>query len=148
MDEDYVSVFLIQAQTPVVELEIVHRTGGVFKAPVGMGLLGRVINAIGDPIDDLGPLQYSRTAAYRSNYSRVLLSEAQLMSLLKRARLAIDALVPIGRGQRELIIGNRGTGKTALQWIPFCIKKGKMYFCIYVSIGQRQANLATNSTSP
>lgn len=141
LDEDYVSVFLIQAQTPVVELEIVHRTGGVFKAPVGMGLLGRVINAVADPIDDLGPLQYQELRPIEVTIPGII-ERSPINESLETGKLAIDALVPIGRGQRELIIGNRGTGKTALAVDTILHQKGKNVFCIYVSIGQRQANLA------
>ncbi len=141
LDEDFVSVFLIQAQVSVAELEIARRTGGVFKAPVGMGLLGRVVNAIGDPIDDLGPVQFQERRPIEVTIPGII-ERSPINQSLETGKLAIDALVPIGRGQRELIIGNRGTGKTALAVDTILHQKDKNVFCIYVSIGQRQANLA------
>ncbi len=141
LDEDFVSVFLIQAQTPVDELEIAKRTGGVFKAPVGMALLGRVVDALGDPIDDFGPLHYQELRPIEVTIPGII-ERSPINESLETGKLSIDALVPIGRGQRELIIGNRGTGKTALAVDTILHQKGKNVFCIYVSIGQRQANLA------
>lgn len=146
LGEDYVSVFLMQAQTPVAELEVAKRTGGVFKAPVGMGLLGRVVNAIGNPIDDLGDLQYSE---YRPIEVAIpgIVERSPINESLETGILVIDALVPIGKGQRELIIGNRGTGKTSVVLDTIIHQKiknqnSKPVYCVYVSIGQRQANLA------
>ena len=141
LDEDYVSVFLLQAQTPVKELEIVKRTGGVFKTPVGNGLLGRVVNAIGEPLDELGPLVFEQMRPIEVTIPGII-ERTPINESLETGKLAIDALVPIGKGQRELIIGNRGTGKTALAIDTILHQKGKNVFCIYVSIGQRQANLA------
>ncbi len=141
LDEDYVSVFLIQAQTPVVELEIAKRTGGVFKAPVGMGLLGRVISAIGDPIDDLGTLNYQELRPIEVTIPGII-ERTPINESLETGKLVVDALVPIGKGQRELIIGNRGSGKTSLVIDTILHQKGKNVICVYVSIGQRQANLA------
>lgn len=141
LDEDFVSVFLIQAQTPVDELEIAKRTGGVFKAPVGMALLGRVVDALGNPIDDFGPLHYQELRPIEVTIPGII-ERSPINESLETGKLSIDALVPIGRGQRELIIGNRGTGKTALAVDTILHQKGKNVFCIYVSIGQRQANLA------
>lgn len=141
LDEDYVSVFLIQAQTPVAELEIARRTGGVFKTPVGVGLLGRVINAIADPIDDLGPLVYQEMRPIEVTIPGII-ERKPINESLETGILAIDALVPIGKGQRELLIGNRVSGKTSLAIDTILHQKDKDVFCIYVSIGQRQANLA------
>jgi F-type H+/Na+-transporting ATPase subunit alpha len=141
LDADYVSVFLIQAQVPVAELEIAKRTGGVFKTPVGTGLLGRVVNAIGDPIDDLGPVQYSELRPIETVIPGII-ERSPINESLETGKLSIDALVPIGKGQRELIIGNRGSGKTSLAIDTILHQKDKNVFCVYVSIGQRQANLA------
>jgi F-type H+-transporting ATPase subunit alpha len=141
LDEDYVSVFLLQAQTPVAELEIAKRTGGVFKTPVGQKLLGRVINAIGEPIDNLGPIEYQELRPIEVTIPGII-DRSPINESLETGILVIDALVPIGKGQRELIIGNRGTGKTAIVLDTILHQKGKNVFCVYVSIGQRQANLA------
>ena len=141
LEEDAVSVFLIQAQTAVVELEIARRTGGVFKAPVGKELLGRVINAIGDPIDELGPIAELEYRPIEVEI-RSIIERSPINEPLETGTLVIDALVPIGKGQRELIIGNRVTGKTSLALSTILNQKEKNVICIYVSIGQRQANLA------
>lgn len=141
LDENYVSVFLLQAQVAVAELEIARRTGGVFKTPVGMGLLGRVINAVGKPIDALGDLAI---AEMRSTEVAIpgIVERSPINQSLETGITVIDALIPIGKGQRELIIGNRSTGKTSIAIDTILHQKGKNVYCIYVSIGQRQANLA------
>lgn len=141
LDEDYVSVFLLQTQIPVAELEIAKRTGGVFKTPVGMKLLGRVINAIGEPIDDLGPIEYQELRPIEVTIPGII-ERSPINESLETGILVIDALVPIGKGQRELIIGNRGTGKTSIVLDTILHQKNKNVYCIYVSIGQRQASLA------
>ncbi len=141
LDDDSVTIFLLYAHIPVAELEIVKRTGTVFKAPVGNDLLGRIINAMGKPIDGLGALN---TVEYRSIETTVpgIIERTPIHQSLETGILAIDALIPIGRGQRELIIGNRSTGKTSIIIDTILHQKGKDVVCIYVSIGQRQANLA------
>lgn len=141
LDEDSVAVFLLQAQVPVIELEMVKRTGGVFKTPVGTDLLGRVIDAVGNPIDQLGEIQAQE---YRPIEVEIpgIIERTPINEPLQTGKLSVDALVPIGKGQRELIIGNRNTGKTALAISTILNQKEKDVICIYVSIGQRQANLA------
>ncbi|MCK9544059.1 MAG: F0F1 ATP synthase subunit alpha [Novosphingobium sp.] len=141
LGRDYVSVFLIRSQIPVAELEVVKRTGSAFKAPVGMKLLGRVINAIGQPIDNLGELEYQEMRPIEVSIPGII-ERTPINQSLETGTLAIDALIPIGKGQRELIIGNRETGKTAIALDTIIHQKGKNVYCIYVSIGQRQANLA------
>ncbi len=141
LDEDSVAVFLLQAQVPVVELEKVKRTGGVFKIPVGKSLLGRVVNALGDPIDELGPLTAQEQRPIEVEIPGII-ERTPIDEPLETGKLVVDSLVPIGKGQRELIIGNRNTGKTALGLSAILNQKGKNVICIYVSIGQRQANLA------
>ena len=141
LEEQYVSIFLLYNTIQVAELETAYRTGEVFKTPVGMNLAGRVINAVGKPIDGLGDLvvddRFPIEAAAPGVIERSPVNES-----LETGILAIDALIPIGKGQRELIIGNRGTGKTAIALDTILHQKGKNVFCIFVSIGQRQANLA------
>lgn len=141
LDEDSVAVFFLYTARPVAELEVVKRTGSVFKTPVGMELCGRVINAVGTPLDALGDL---RTTQMRPVEARIpqIIERSPVNESLETGIIAIDALVPIGKGQRELIIGNRGTGKTAIAIDTILHQKGKNVFCIYVSIGKRQANLA------
>lgn len=141
LDEEYISIFLFDTSISVSELETVKRTGSTFKVPVGMGLIGRVINAQGFPLDGLGDIIHETTMPVDITppgiIERTLVNES-----LETGILAIDALVPIGKGQRELIIGNRNTGKTSIALDTILHQRGKNVFCIYVSIGQRQANLA------
>jgi F-type H+-transporting ATPase subunit alpha len=141
LDEDVVSIFLLHSTMPVAELETAKRTGGVFKTRVGAGLLGRVINAIGKPLDGLGEIKFSEFKTVEAEIPGII-ERSPVNESLETGMMAIDALVPIGKGQRELIIGNRDTGKTAIAIDTILHQKGKNVFCIYVSIGQRQANLA------
>lgn len=141
LDEESAAIFLLYQHIPVQELEVARRTGGVFKTPVGMQLIGRVINAMGVPQDALGEL---KPEAYRSVEAEIasIIERAPVNESLETGIMAVDALVPIGKGQRELVIGNRNTGKTSLVIDTIVHQKGKNVLCIYVSIGQRQANLA------
>lgn len=141
LDESHVSVFLLYATIPVVELEVVRRTGHVFKAPVGMNLLGRALNVMGTAIDGLGDVVPEAHMPVEALAPGVI-ERSPINESLETGILVIDSLVPIGKGQRELIIGNRNTGKTAIALDTILNQKGKNVFCIYVSIGQRQANLA------
>ncbi len=141
LDEDTVSVFLLHANIPVNELEVAKRTGAVFKTPVGMHLLGRVINAMSQPIDGLGEIKYDEEWPIEA-YIPGIIERSPVNQSLETGTVAVDALVPIGRGQRELIIGNRNTGKTSLVLDTILNQHGKDVLCIYVAIGQRQANIA------
>jgi len=141
LSEDTVSAFLLQSHIPVVELEMVHRTGGVFKAPVGSSLLGRIINAVGEPIDNRGPLEPVEMRPIEVVIPGII-ERTPIHEPLPTGKLVVDALVPVGKGQRELIIGNRGTGKTALAMSTILNQKGSNVICVYVSIGQRESNLA------
>jgi len=141
LGQDAVSIFVLYSTIPVVELETARRTGTVFKTGTGMGLLGRVIDATGKPIDGLGDIQVTE---YRAVEARIpgIIERSPVNESLETGMIAIDALVPIGKGQRELIIGNRNTGKTSIVVDTILHQKGRKVFCIYVSIGQRQSNLA------
>lgn len=141
LDEDFVSIFLLSSIKPVDELEIVKRTNGVFKVPVGNAFLGRVIDALGDPVDSLGPIHVDE---YRPVETKIpgIVERSPVNESLETGILVIDALIPIGRGQRELIIGNRNTGKSAIAIDTILHQKGKNVMCVYVSIGQRQAHIA------
>ena len=141
LEEDYVAIFLLYTTIGVAELEVAKRTGSAFKTPVGKNLLGRTLNAIGNPIDALGDLNPER---YRTIEQTVpgIIERSPIDEPLQTGILVIDALFPIGKGQRELIIGNRNTGKTSIVLDTILNQKGKNVYCVYVSIGQRQANLA------
>lgn len=141
LDEDAVSIFLLYSTVSVAELEIAKRTGGVFKTAIGKGLLGRVINAIGKPLDGLGDIVATEYKPVEAAIPGII-ERSPVNESLETGIMAIDALVPIGKGQRELLIGNRNTGKTGIAIDTILHQKGKNVFCIYVSIGQRQANLA------
>ena len=141
LSDDFMTVFLLDASVPVAELETVRRTGSVFKAPVGKGLLGRILNAQGEPIDGLGDVTYDVLRPVESEIPGII-ARSPIKEPLETGILVVDTLVPIGKGQRELIIGNRGTGKTSLALDTVLHQKGKNVYCIYVSIGQRQANIA------
>lgn len=141
LDEDSVAIFLLDNTIPVKELEVAKRTNDVFRVPVSNAMLGRVLNAVGKPIDALGAIDAHE---YRPVESAVegITQRSPVNQSLETGLLAIDALVPVGRGQRELIIGNRNTGKTAVVLDTIVHQRNQNVICIYVSIGQRQANLA------
>jgi F-type H+-transporting ATPase subunit alpha len=141
LGEDFVDIFLLYSSVPVAELEVARRTGSVFKTGVCKELVGRVINACGGPLDGLGEI---RATEFRSIEASIpsIFERSPVNKPLETGIMAIDALVPIGRGQRELIIGNRSTGKTTIVLDAILNQNGKNVICIYVSIGQRQANLA------
>jgi F-type H+/Na+-transporting ATPase subunit alpha len=141
LDEGVVSIFLLYNSISVAEREIVKRTGSVFKTPVGTQLIGRVIDVMGHPLDGLGALSIEAYMPIEAPIAGII-ERSPVNESLETGILAIDALVPIGKGQRELIIGNRGTGKTAIALDTILHQVGKNVFCIYVSIGQRQATLA------
>lgn len=141
MDEDLVSIFLLQKTIPVVELETVRRTGTVYKVPVGPQLLGRTVSARGEPIDGLGKLQTTEKMPVEAPIPSIV-DRTPINESLETGIIAIDALIPVGKGQRELIIGNRSTGKTAIALNAIMHQKGKNVYCVYVAIGQRQANVA------
>lgn len=141
LNEDSASVFLLHRTISVAELEVAKRTGDVFKTPVGMKLLGRVINTEGKPLDGAGDISFEDYWPIEVEIAGII-ERSPVNESLETGILAIDALVPIGRGQRELLIGNRGTGKSAIAIDTILHQKGKNVLCVYVSIGQRQANLA------
>lgn len=141
LGEDAVAVFLLHRSIPVAELEVAKRTEKVFQAPVGDHLLGRVINAQGKPLDALGQLKIEKWMSVEAAIPSII-ERSPVNESLETGIMAIDALVPVGKGQRELIIGNRGTGKTAIAVDTILNQKGKNVACVYVSIGQRQANVA------
>jgi F-type H+/Na+-transporting ATPase subunit alpha len=119
----------------------VRRTGRIASVPVGESLLGRVVNPLGQPVDGKGPIE---TKKYRTieNVAPTVVQRQGVKQPLQTGIRAIDALIPIGKGQRELIIGDRSTGKTAIAVDTIINQKGKNVFCIYVAIGQKNATVA------
>ncbi len=141
LDEDSVAIFLLDNTIPVAELEVARRTNDVFRVPVDTAMLGRVLNAVGKPIDALGEIKAKEFRPVESVVAGIT-ERSPVNQSLETGILAIDALVPVGRGQRELIIGNRNTGKTSVVLDTIEHQRNQNVICIYVSIGQRQANLA------
>ncbi len=141
IDQELVSIFLLYNDVVVVENEVARRTNTVFKVPVGNKLLGRVINALGKPLDALGDIQATEMMPIESEIASII-ERSPVNESLETGVLVVDGLIPIGKGQRELLIGNRNTGKTALAIDAILHQKGKNVICIYVAIGQRQANIA------
>ena len=141
LDRDDVGVVLLGGETRVKEGDIVRRTGRIMEVGVGEGLLGRVVSALGEPIDGKGPINYAEKRPIESPAHGIADRES-VDTPLQTGIKCIDALVPIGRGQRELIIGDRGTGKTAVAVDTILNQKGQNVICIYVAIGQKASNVA------
>lgn len=141
LNENAVAVFLINRSIPVAELETAKRSYSVFKIPVGMGLIGRVISAEGLPRDGAGDLTITELRPIETDIPGIM-ERSPVNESLETGILAIDVLVPIGKGQRELIVGDRNTGKSSIVIDTILHQKDKNVICVYVSIGQRQANLA------
>ena len=141
LDEDYVSAVLLDTEIPVKEEEVATRTGDVFRIPVGEKLLGRIISATGKPLDALGQIEHTSLKPIE-NIAPGILDRSPINQSLETGITAIDCLIPIGKGQRELLIGNRSTGKTAIVLDTILHQKGKNVICIYVSIGHKQSTTA------
>ena len=142
LEEDNVGAVLLGSHKNINEGDIVKTTGRVVEVPVGDALLGRVVNALGQPIDGKGPLQ---TTGYRKieRVASGVITRKSVDTPLQTGIKAIDSMVPIGRGQRELIIGDRQTGKTAIAIDTIINQKGQNVKCIYVAIGQKASTVAT-----
>ena len=141
LDRESVGVTLLGNYNHVQEGDEVRRTGHIIEVPVGDALIGRVVDALGRPVDGNGPIFTDHHRAIESPAPSVL--DRQSVSVPMQTGIkAIDALVPIGRGQRELIIGDRQTGKTALAIDAIINQKGKDMICIYVAIGQKESTVA------
>ncbi len=141
LEEDNVGAVLLGANRNINEGDTVKTTGRVVEVPVGDGMLGRVVNALGQPIDGKGPIAYSKSRPIERVASGVI-SRKSVDTPLQTGIKAIDAMVPIGRGQRELIIGDRQTGKTAIAIDTIINQKGQGVKCIYVAIGQKASTVA------
>ena len=141
LSRDTVGCVLLGAETGLREGSTVRRTGQPADVPVGECMLGRVVDALGRPIDGLGPIHTTERRPIEHEASGVITREPVTVPL-QTGILAIDAMVPIGRGQRELIIGDRQTGKTAIALDTVLNQKGKGVVCIYVAIGQKSSSVA------
>ena len=141
LEEDNVGVVLMGDDTGIKEGDPVKRTGRIAEIPVGEALMGRVVNAIGQPIDGKGPIKSSQTSRIEVVAPGVVTRQS-VREPLQTGIKAIDAMIPIGRGQRELIIGDRQTGKTAIAVDTIINQKGLNVFCIYVAVGQKRSTVA------
>ncbi len=141
LEEDNVGVALLGAAHRIKEGDEVKRTGRIVDVPVGEPLLGRVVNALGQPIDGLGPIESSHRRQVEVKAPGIM-PRKSVHQPLQTGLKAIDSMVPIGRGQRELIIGDRQTGKTAVAIDTIINQKNTDVYCIYVAIGQKQSTVA------
>lgn len=142
LEEDNVGAVLLGSQRNINEGDTVKTTGRVVEVPVGDAMLGRVVNALGQPIDGKGPIE---TTKYRQieRVASGVIARKSVDTPLQTGIKAIDSMVPIGRGQRELIIGDRQTGKTAIALDTIINQKGQNVKCIYVAIGQKASTVAS-----
>ena len=142
LEENSVSIVMLGSDKGIREGDTVKRTGKVVSVPVGEALLGRVVNALGQPVDGKGPIEATETRPIESPAPGII--ERQPVNVpLQTGIKAIDSMIPIGRGQRELIIGDRQTGKTTLAVDTIINQRGKDVICIYVAIGQKNSTVAT-----
>ena len=140
LEEETVSVAILSDRDNIHEGSAVYRSGEALSVPVGEGLLGRVVNALGEPIDGKGPVTTSATRPVESPAPGII--ERKSVSVpLQTGIVAIDSMIPIGRGQRELIIGDRQTGKTTIAVDTILNQKGTGVICIYVAIGQKRTSV-------
>ncbi|MDD5196052.1 MAG: F0F1 ATP synthase subunit alpha [Candidatus Omnitrophica bacterium] len=147
LEEDSVGVVVFGTDNPdkdIKEGDIVKRTGKIIQVPVGEALIGRVVNALGRPIDGKGPVNTDKFRPIESKAPNVV-ERQPVCESLETGIKAIDAMTPIGRGQRELIIADRQTGKTAIAIDTIINQKGKGVYCIYVAIGQKLSSVVTVS---
>lgn len=141
LEENNVGVVILGPYTDIREGDQVKRTGRIMEVPVGEAMLGRVVNALGQPVDGKGPIE---TTEFRpvENPAPGVIDRKSVHEPMQTGLKAIDSMVPIGRGQRELIIGDRQTGKTAIAIDTIINQKGNGMKCIYVAIGQKQSTVA------
>ena len=141
LEEDTVSIVVLGSDNGIKEGDTVKRTGKVVSVPVGAGMIGRVVNALGEPIDGKGLIEAEGYRPIESNAPGIIEREP-VSQPLQTGIKAIDSMIPIGRGQRELIIGDRQTGKTTIATDTILNQKGKDVLCIYVAIGQKRSTVA------
>ena len=141
LEEETVSIVILGNDSGIKEGDLVKRTGRVVSVPVGEGLIGRVVNALGEPIDGKGPISASVFRPIEAPAPGIMDREP-VNEPLQTGIKAIDSMIPIGKGQRELIIGDRQTGKTTIATDTILNQKGKNVICIYVAIGQKRSTVA------
>lgn len=141
LEEDNVGVVIMGSDTLIKEGDVVKSTGRIMEVPVGEAMKGRVVNAIGQPIDGKGAIN-TTDFGYVEKVAPGVIERQPVKEPLQTGLKAIDSMVPIGRGQRELIIGDRQTGKTALAIDTIINQKGKDVICVYVAIGQKKSTVA------
>ena len=141
LEENTVSIVLLGSDVGIKEGSTVKRTGKVVSVPVGEALIGRVVNALGQPIDGAGPIETTEFRPIESPAPGII-ERQPVKEPLQTGIKAIDSMIPIGRGQRELIIGDRQTGKTTIASDTIINQKGKGVLCIYVAIGQKRSTVA------
>src|SRR5574341_121930 len=141
LEEDNVGAVLLGEAEAIKEGDPVKRTGRIAAVPVGDALVGRVVNALGQPIDGKGPIDAKEHRPIE-RFAPGVVDRRPVKEALQTGIKAIDAMIPIGRGQRELIIGDRQTGKTAIAIDTIINQKGKEVFCIYVAVGQKRSTVA------
>ena len=142
LEEDEVGAVLLGDVTTIKENDKVHTTGRIVEIPSGKGFLGRVVNPLGMPLDGKGPIE---AEGYRPVEFRApgVMERKPVHEPVQTGLIAIDAMIPVGRGQRELIIGDRQTGKTAIGVDTIINQRGKDMVCVYVAIGQKASTVAT-----
>ena len=141
LEEDAVSIVILGTDSGIREGDIVKRTGRVVSVPVGEALIGRVVDALAQPIDGKGPIEAAEWQAIERTAPGII-ARQHVDTPLQTGIKAIDSMIPIGRGQRELIIGDRQTGKTTIATDTIINQKGQNVICIYVAIGQKRASVA------
>src|SRR6059058_12769 len=142
LERDSVGAVILGEYEHISEGDTVKCTGRILEVPVGPELVGRVVNALGQPIDGKGPINAKMTDVIEKVAPGVMWRQS-VSQPVQTGLKAIDAMVPIGRGQRELIIGDRQTGKTAVAIDAVINQKGKDLFCVYVAIGQKASTIAS-----
>ena len=142
LEQDNVGIAVLGDATAVKEGDTVKRTGRIAEVPVGEAVMGRVVNALGQPIDGKGPIESNQRRRIEIKAPGII-GRQPVKEPLQTGLKAIDAMIPIGRGQRELIIGDRGTGKTAIAVDTIINQKGQGVICVYVAIGQKASTVAS-----
>ena len=141
LQEDSVGIIIMGEYSDIGEGALVRGTGRIVSVPVGDALVGRVVNALGQPVDGKGPIESNKYRPVERIAPNVVVRKS-VDTPVQTGIKAIDSMIPIGRGQRELIIGDRQTGKTAIAIDTIINQKGKDLICIYVAIGQKRAQVA------
>ena len=142
LEEDQVGAVLLGEASGIKEGDEVRRTGRIMWVPVGEAMIGRVVDALGKPIDGKGPIDSRRISTPIERMAPGVVDRQPVKEPMQTGIKAIDAMIPIGRGQRELIIGDRQTGKTAIALDTIINQKGGDVICIYVAIGQKRSTVA------